>query len=483
MTSETTDLDLDKHWLAPQRTAKTRDVPCLVIAWSLSEPERVGEVVHFGDTKPRLLGRGEPLSNDPAPRLLFGRERPGEHTVGAHLVGRRLSRRQLLIRSDGNALHVESVGRCGLTINGLSATEGLVHAGDTLHLDKELVLLCARRPLPMPPLAAVRYPSGPFGAPDRFGIVGESPAAWALRDRLALVGRRAAHVLVLGASGSGKELAARALHGLSQRAAKPIVARSAATFPKELMDAELFGNARDYPNPGMRERTGLIGAATGSTLFLDEVGELPEALQAHLLRVLDTGGEYHRLGESAARKADLRFIAATNRDPEVLKHDLRARLTLRIELDGLNERREDIPLLIDHLLRTASMDDAEIGQRFFADWDGGGGGVPRIAPELIDRLLRHDYPLNVRGLHGLLWCAVTSSSAAHLALTDELQDRLGATGAAGPTRFDELTPEVIQASLDRNGGNQARVWRELGLKNRDVLYRLIKKHNLVTKRD
>src|SRR5690606_5383103 len=105
-----------------------------------------------------------------------------------------------------------------------------------------------------------------------FGIVGESPAAWALRDELAFVAARDLHVLLHGATGTGKELAARAIHGLGRSAGREMIARNAATLPAGIADAELFGNAKDYPNPGMRERPGLVGAADGSTLFLDELG-------------------------------------------------------------------------------------------------------------------------------------------------------------------------------------------------------------------
>src|SRR5690348_15490748 len=131
--------------------------------------------------------------------------------------------------------------------------------------------------------------------------------------------RRPGHVLLTGASGTGKELAARAIHALSKRSGQRLVARNAATLPESLIDAELFGNAKNYPNPGMAERAGLVGQADGSTLFLDEIAELPSSSQAHLLRVLDDG-EYHRLGDGLARRSDFRLVAATNRDVSSLKH-------------------------------------------------------------------------------------------------------------------------------------------------------------------
>src|SRR5262249_39430583 len=153
--------------------------------------------------------------------------------------------------------------------------------------------------LPAPPEAGAH----PFGEPDADGLVGESPAMWALRGAIAAAARRDLHALVLGPSGTGKELVARAIHARSARSGRPLVARNAATIPESLMDAELFGNVRSYPNPGTPERAGLIGQAHRSTLFLDEIAELPVSLQAHLLRVLDEG-DYQRLGEATARKSD-----------------------------------------------------------------------------------------------------------------------------------------------------------------------------------
>src|SRR5262249_14365097 len=174
------------------------------------------------------------------------------------------------------------------------------------------------------------------------------------------------NVLIHGPSGTGKELAARAVHALSRRAKRPLVARNAATLPPGLVDAELFGNVKNYPNPGTPERPGLIAQADGGTLFLDEIGELPWDLQAHLLRVLDAGGESHRLGEATARRASIRLVAATNRAPGELKHDLLARLTLRLVMPELAARPEDIPLLVRHLLRRAAEQSPDIGRRFLS---------------------------------------------------------------------------------------------------------------------
>ena len=161
---------------------------------------------------------------------------------------------------------------------------------------------------------------------------------------------RREHVLVLGESGTGKELVAQAIHALGPRSGRRLVARSAATVPATLIDAELFGNAPSYPNAGMAERPGLVGEADGSTLFLDEIGELPVELQTHLLRLLD-GGDYQRLGDARRRTADLRVVGATNRPTGQLKADLAARFPLRVHAPGLHERRDDVMLVARHVLR------------------------------------------------------------------------------------------------------------------------------------
>jgi DNA-binding NtrC family response regulator len=264
------------------------------------------------------------------------------------------------------------------------------------------------------------------------------------------------------------------------------VARSAATIPASLIDAELFGNVKGYPNPGMPERPGLIGAAEGGTLFLDELGELPASLQANLLRVLDSGGEYHRLGASTARRADIRLVGATNRDPATLKHDLAARLPLCITLPGLTQRREDIPLLVRHILRRAAAKSPDVVGRFVAPSQDG-SGEPQIRPELVDHLLKWAYTTNIRELEALLWrCMAASSGDAVEWATDLARSTPVKTqdeAARGPTAPEEdtsveLSAEQIQASLAAHGGNISRAAHTLGLSSRYALYRLLKKHGI-----
>src|SRR5262249_17675459 len=145
------------------------------------------------------------------------------------------------------------------------------------------------------------------------------------RDRLAACAQSNYHVLVIGESGSGKELVARAIHRLSPRADRKLIADNIAAIPPGLAAALLFGNKKNFPNPGMDEHVGLIGAANGSTLFLDEIGDMPEEVQPMFLRVADQGGEYFRLGEKLnVQRSDFRLVGATNR-PEKMRHELKRR--------------------------------------------------------------------------------------------------------------------------------------------------------------
>ncbi|MEM6931063.1 MAG: sigma 54-interacting transcriptional regulator, partial [Myxococcota bacterium] len=234
----------------------------------------------------------------------------------------------------------------------------------------------------------------------------------------------------------------------------------------------------NYPNPGMPDRPGLIGEANGGTLFLDEFGQLPLESQSRLLRVLDDG-EYSRLGESRSRRADLRLVAATNQPLDDLKHDVLARLPLRLTTPPLQDRREDIGLLITHLLRRIASDEPALSDRIFD------GAAPHITARLVAALAAHPYRTHLRELSMLLWDALAAAPpGGPIDLPRGYADRLSAvtsfqTGTVAPS---ELSPEVIQAALDRHDGRQDPTWRELGLSSRYVLRRLVDKHGLRVRR-
>lgn len=455
---------------ARRRPAATR--PMLVVAWCRDEPWRAGEVL--GDPTAPLgrtgvFGRDEGASG----RLGSVRQRPGVNEPGRPWTSTRLSREHLVLTPGSAAVDVENLGRRELLVRGAPVARARLLPGDVVEVRNQLVLLVASRPPRLPTLPGA--PPHAFGEADAHGIVGESPAAWELRRRLRFLARRDGHVLVRGPSGAGKELAAMALHGRG-----PLVARNAATLPEGLVDAELFGNVRNYPNPGMPERPGLVGAADGGTLFLDEFAELPLAAQAHLLRVLDAG-EYQRLGEARGRTSRFRLVAATNRPPDALKEDVAARFSFVLELPGLDGRREDVPLLARHLLRGLARTDPELAGRFFA------GGEPRLAPGLVTALLGAGYTTHVRQVMAMLWRAVAEAPGEELEAPPEPVAEAPAPVPPGldpwvgrPAR--EIPPEVLQAALDASNGQVEVAAARLGLSSRFVLSRLIREHGLVRRR-
>jgi two-component system nitrogen regulation response regulator GlnG/two-component system response regulator HydG len=450
-----------------------------VVVWSLSEAARVGECAPI--LEPSVLGRASAQKQTAVdlPRVEFARRRPMSGGTPRELGDERISRDQLTVKPSGNAaLQVERVGKCPMLVNGTKVDRATLRHGDTLSLHNVLVLLVVRRPVV--PEAIRSYPAElafPFGGADPNGLVGESPAAWSLRDELAFAASSSRHVLLLGPSGSGKELAARALHALSSRRDRPFVARNAATFPDGLVDAELFGNIKNYPNPATPDRPGLIGSANGGSLFLDEIGELAPALQAHLLRVLDRGGEYQRLGDPDVRRADIRVIAATNRDLAELKDDFVARFPLHVELPPLDDRREDIPLLARHVLERAEQDSAELGRFFEGEGDE---RHARVDPRLMEALVCHDFRHEVRELERLLWLAVSSSRSHFLAPTPEvlaeLQRKHPEPPGARPAA--ELDRETIERALEASAGNVTEAAKSLGMSSRFALYRLMRRHGI-----
>ena len=434
------------------------------------------------DAGSALLGAWLPLLHGDRPFVLGRgvvpvRQRPGVTEDAPALEDPFLSRDQLRLTARGDGIHVENLGKRELLVDGHSVAEETVKEGEVIEIKGRLLLLAARRPRVMPALKNLPKERPAFGHADAHGFVGESPAAWRLRDSAAFVAARSAHVLLLGASGTGKEIVARSVHELS-RGSKRLVSRNAATLPSGLIDAELFGHVANYPNVGMPERPGLVGEADGGTLFLDEIGELPAELATKLLRVLDDRGEYQRLGDTRARTSKFRLIAATNRALTSLKSDVAARFKLRISTPGLEERREDIPLLARHLLQRAAVEDPAIGERFFAGWDGK-TGEPRIGLGLMRALVLHAYSTHIRELDMLLWAALSESHGDTAELVPEVETALTEGAPSQDSRVDvrDLSAEVIRAAIEK-AGSQEQAWRDLGLANRHVLKRLVKKHGL-----
>jgi two-component system response regulator HydG len=436
-----------------------RSTYALSLVWAGDEAWRVGQCLLIAPTatSAMLFGRGD--GNDGV-RLRLGEHRPGGFTPAAPLELLTVSRTQLSISVRADALHVENRGRAPLRRNGELTTASEFMPGDTLQVGRQLLFLVGRRAVEMTPPRG--YPPFAFGEPDAHGLVGESPVLWELRAKIALIAAETGHVIVYGQSGSGKELVARALHSLSPRKHRRLIARNAATLPDALVDAELFGNARNYPNPGMAERPGMIGECDRGTLFLDEIGELSQASQAHLLRALD-GGEYHRLGESSSRTSDFRLIAATNRDPSCLKHDFLARFTHQILVPSLNEHAEDVPLLLRHMLgRVPTSHSAPGSER---------GGIDRIR-----ELVSMSYATGARELLAAYWRASVPGTVAGTKAAP------GPALASSPALSNDDIAMTAQAALDQHNGALEPSAQALGLKNRYALIRLIKKYDLVVRK-
>ncbi|MBT3260248.1 MAG: sigma 54-interacting transcriptional regulator, partial [Deltaproteobacteria bacterium] len=220
-------------------------------------------------------------------------------------------------------------------------------------------------------------------------------------------------VLVLGETGTGKELVARAIHSLSARKDRALVKINCATLPANLIESELFGHEKGAFTGAHVKQLGRFEVANGATLFLDEIGELPLELQPKLLRVIQDG-EFERLGSSQTIKVDARIIAATNRDleEEVRKNRFREDLWYRlnvfpITVPPLRERKTDISLLVDHFV-------AKISKRL-------GKSVEDIPTTVMNALQNYHWPGNIRELENVLERAVINSSGPKLHLVDELK--------------------------------------------------------------
>ena len=305
------------------------------------------------------------------------------------------------------------------------------------------------------------------------GMIGRRPR---MQELFGLVRRLAPHVrvtLVTGETGTGKELAARALHQLGPRGQRKFITVNCSAVVESLFESELFGHVRGAFRGATEQKQGLFEAADGGTLFLDEVGELPLSLQGKLLRTLDAG-EVQRVGSLEPRKVDVHVIAATNRDLDAevaagrFRRDLLYRLNVvDVWLPPLRERREDIPLLTASLVMAAS---ARFGKRL----DG-------VTPAAEQALLAHDWPGNVRELRNVVERACMFADGTWLSTGDVLQalpsslHSVAAPAARGPSpaTVDVLCERgEIERVLTVCGGNVAAAARQLGMTRRSLYRRL-----------
>lgn len=292
-------------------------------------------------------------------------------------------------------------------------------------------------------------------------LIGESAVMERVRSLIAKVAPTPSTVLILGETGTGKELVARAVHEQSPRANEPFVAINCGALPETLIESELFGHKKGAFTGADDHRVGLFEVANGGTIFLDEIGELPKAMQAKLLRVLESR-EIRRVGENRAVNVDVRVVCATHRDlPEMVaegefREDLMYRInTFEILLPPLRDRSEDIPELAEHLL-----------VRFRGKSPT---GTRQLADDAVLALKSHVWPGNVRELanvieHATILCDGGPITAAHLPTHF---DRRQLTGAAashpGPISLRDLEMQAIFQALERHGGNKPKAAEELGI--------------------
>jgi chemotaxis protein methyltransferase CheR len=268
-------------------------------------------------------------------------------------------------------------------------------------------------------------------------IVGKSDAINYVFYKVEQIAGTDTNVLILGETGTGKELAARAIHGTSPRKNSALIKMNCAALPSHLIESELFGHEKGAFTGAQSRRLGRFEIADKATLFLDEIGELPLELQPKLLRVIDDG-EFERLGSSETKKVDVRIIAATNRnlEEEVSKGNFREDLWYRlnvfpITMPPLRDRIDDIPLLVNFYVE-------RISKRL-------GKVIEKIPSNVMDALLQYHWPGNVRELENVLERAVINSSGPKLRLVDELQKPHKDTKRADKTLENVERQYIIRA--------------------------------------
>lgn len=311
----------------------------------------------------------------------------------------------------------------------------------------------------------VRYES------PRHKLVGSSPAMRKVVALLEKVAATDATVLIRGASGTGKEVVARALHASSPRHNRPLVTINCAALQETLLESELFGHEKGAFTGAIHTKPGLVEVAEGGTLFIDEIGEMAIGLQAKLLRVLEDG-HFRRVGATSELHADVRVIAATNRrlEDEIrtnrFREDLYYRLNvITINLPPLCERRQDIPELVEHFLATRML-----------------GTTPfRITPDALDALTRYHWPGNVRELANVLERAQILAEE-HLITVDDLPENLltiqpEAVVEGDVQNLHQTQRKHVLSVLEEVGGNKVHAARALGISRR-ALYRLLEKYHL-----
>ena len=313
------------------------------------------------------------------------------------------------------------------------------------------------------------------------GVIGKSPAMTRLFQLLETVATTNSTILINGETGSGKEVVARAIHQHSPRRMQRFVALNCSAIPETLLEAELFGHVRGAFTGAVGSRQGRLEQAHKGTLFLDEVGTMSSALQMKLLRVLQER-EFERIGDTHTTKVDVRVIAATNSDLRrmvadgAFREDLYYRLNvIPVQIPPLRDRKEDIPLLVQHFL-----------DKFRPDAGGGLRSPITVSQQAMRHLMQYHWPGNVRQLeHALERAIAFTAGRSQIDVPDlppeiqQAQDVMPTATIALPENgldlaeyMDRIEKELIQLSLERTGGNKGKAARLLNLKRTTLVEKL-----------
>jgi transcriptional regulator with GAF, ATPase, and Fis domain len=300
-------------------------------------------------------------------------------------------------------------------------------------------------------------------------IIGNSPALEAVLEQVERVAPTGSTVLIQGETGTGKELIAHAIHNLSSRCGRPFVRLNCAAIPLDLLESELFGHEKGAFTGAIAQKTGRFELADKGTLFLDEVGDIPAALQPKLLRVLQEQ-EFERLGSTRTHRVDVRLVAATNRnlmdmvDQGTFRNDLYYRLNVfPILLPPLRERREDIPALVMHFVEI-------LGRRM-------GREIEHIPPETMSALSSHPWPGNIRELQNLIERAVILSNEGVLPNPLPTPGTRHSFPAPAPATLRDSERTLILRTLEAVGwvlGGPKGAANKLGLKRTTLIHKMQK---------
>jgi DNA-binding NtrC family response regulator len=374
---------------------------------------------------------------------------------GLTLTDPTVSRRHAEIARTAEGYLLQDLGSTnGVLVDGTRVERAWLRDGTVLGMGKTILRIAMGR-------AETLAKSTPFG-----GMVASAPAMDELFGLLESLAASDVTVLIEGETGTGKELAARAVHDHGPRKKGPFVVFDCSTVPAELMESELFGHEKGAFTGAGEARQGAVQEAEGGTLFLDEIGELPVPLQPKLLRLLDRR-EFKKVGSQKTGQADIRFVAATNRDLEQqvsegsFRQDLFFRLSgARIKLPPLRERIEDIPALVDFFLHEAGK---EAGRRI------------TLAPEAMKKLAGYSWPGNVRELKNALQTAAVLTRTGTIGVNDLPDLSFDPGGQAGSIQDAEA--RAVKDALERAGGNKRKAARLLGIAP-STLYSKMKKYGL-----